>query len=119
IDYVSYVTAHELGHQYWAHQVIGARMQGATLLSETLAQYSALMVMKHTYGEDKISRFLQFELDNYLSNRGQEGIEELPLARVENPGYIHYRKGSLVMYLLQERLGGGAGDRARRGPPSR
>ena len=49
IDYVTYVTAHELGHQYWAHQVIGADMQGATMLSETLAQYSALMVMKSLY----------------------------------------------------------------------
>ena len=115
IDYVSYVTAHELGHQYWAHQVIGARMQGATVLSETLAQYSALMVMKHTYGEDKIRRFLQFELDNYLRSRGQEGIEEQPLFRVENQGYIHYRKGSLVMYLLQERLGEAAVNRALRG----
>jgi aminopeptidase N len=115
IDYVSYVTAHELGHQYWAHQVIGAEMQGATVLSETLAQYSALMVMKHVYGEDKIRRFLQFELDNYLRNRGREGIEELPLARVENQPYIHYRKGSLVMYLLQERLGEAAVNRALRG----
>ncbi|MCA9686720.1 MAG: hypothetical protein KC457_31430, partial [Myxococcales bacterium] len=45
IDYVLYVTAHEVAHQWWAHQVIGARMQGATLLSETMSQYSALMVM--------------------------------------------------------------------------
>ena len=28
IDYVTYITAHELGHQYWAHQIIGAEMQG-------------------------------------------------------------------------------------------
>jgi len=115
IDYVSYVTAHELAHQYWAHQVIGADMQGATMLSETLAQYSALMVMKHRYGEDKIRRFLQFELDNYLRRRGQEGLEELPLGRVENQPYIHYRKGSLVMYLLQERMGEAAVNRALRG----
>ena len=114
IDYVTYVTAHELGHQYWAHQVIGADMQGGTLLSETLAQYSALMVMKHLYGEDKIRRFLQFELDNYLRSRGQEGLEELPLARVENQPYIHYRKGSLAMYLLQERMGEAAVNRALR-----
>jgi aminopeptidase N len=115
IDYVSYVTAHELAHQYWAHQVIGADMQGATMLSETLAQYSALMVMKHRYGEDKIRRFLQYELDNYLRSRGQEGLEELPLDRVENQPYIHYRKGSLVMYLLQERMGEAAVNRALRG----
>jgi aminopeptidase N len=115
IDYVTYVTAHELGHQYWAHQVIGADMQGGTMLSETLAQYSALMVMKHLYGEDKIRRFLQFELDNYLRSRGGEALEEMPLARVENQQYIHYRKGSLVMYLLQERLGEAAVNRALRG----
>lgn len=105
IDYVTYVTAHEFGHQYWAHQLISANMQGGTLLVETMAQYSALMVMKQVYGEDKIRRFLQYELDRYLSARGGEAIEELPLNRVENQGYIHYRKGAVVMYLLQDRLG--------------
>jgi ABC-2 type transport system permease protein len=114
IDYVTYVTAHELGHQYWAHQIIGADMQGGTMLSETLAQYSALMVMKHRYGEDKIRRFLKYELDNYLRRRGGELVEELPLMRVEDQQYIHYNKGSLVMYLLQDRLGEDAVNRALR-----
>jgi ABC-2 type transport system permease protein len=112
IDYVTYVTAHEVGHQYWAHQVVGADQQGSTLLTETLAQYSALMVMKKLYGPDKIRRFLKFELDSYLRSRKGEVIEELPLIRVENQGYIHYRKGSVVMYLLQERLGEAAVNRA-------
>lgn len=112
IDYLTYVTAHELGHQYWAHQVIGANMQGGTLLSETLSQYSALMVMKKLYGPDKIRRFLKFELDRYLRSRAGEAVEELPLARVENQDYIHYRKGSVAMYLLQERLGEDAVNRA-------
>jgi aminopeptidase N len=114
IDYVTYVTAHELGHQYWAHQVIGAETQGGTMLSETLAQYSALMVMKHKYGEDKIRRFLKFELDAYLRRRGGDPVEELPLERVENQQYIHYNKGSLVMYLLQDRLGEDSVNRALR-----
>ncbi|TRD11836.1 M1 family metallopeptidase [Erythrobacter insulae] len=105
IDYVTYITAHEVAHQYWAHQLISADMQGGTIMVETLAQYSALMVMKELYGEDEMRRFLKFELDNYLSARGSEAIEELPLERVENQGYIHYRKGSVVMYLLQDRLG--------------
>ncbi len=105
IDYVTYVTAHEMAHQYWAHQLISADMQGGTVLVETLAQYSALMVMKDLYGEDQIRRFLKYELDRYLRARGSEVVEELPLNRVENQGYIHYNKGSLVMYLLQDRLG--------------
>jgi ABC-type transport system involved in multi-copper enzyme maturation permease subunit len=105
IDYATYVAAHELGHQYWAHQLIPADRQGDTLLTETLAQYSALMVMKHRYGEDKIRRFLQYELDSYLRARGGERLEEQPLVRVENQGYIHYRKGAVALYLLQDRLG--------------
>jgi hypothetical protein len=112
IDFTTYVIAHEIAHQYWAHQVIGANMQGGTLTSETLAQYSALMVMKKLYGPDKIRRFLKYELDNYLTSRKGEAVEELPLGRVENQQYIHYRKGSVVMYLLQERLGEDAVNRA-------
>ena len=112
IDFTSYVVAHEMAHQYWAHQVIGANMQGGTMTSETLAQYTALMVMKRLYGPDKIRRFLKYELDAYLSNRKGEVVEELALERVENQGYIHYRKGAVVMYLLQERLGEAAVNRA-------
>jgi ABC-type transport system involved in multi-copper enzyme maturation permease subunit len=112
IDFTTYVISHEMAHQYWAHQVIGADMQGGTLTSETLAQYSALMVMKHLYGPDKIRRFLKYELDNYLRRRQGEAVEEVPLERVENQQYIHYNKGSVVMYLLQERLGEDAVDRA-------
>jgi len=105
IDYVTYVAAHELAHQYWAHQAIGADMQGATMLTETLAQYSALMVMEKLYGRDQIRRFLKFELDRYLRGRGGDVVEEMPLYRVENQDYIHYRKGSLVMYRLKDALG--------------
>jgi aminopeptidase N len=114
IDMVTYVGAHELGHQWWAHQVIGADEQGSTLLSETLAQYSAMMVMKHLYGPDMMRKFLKFELDTYLKARGGEVIEEEPLERVEGQGYIRYRKGSLVMYRLQDEIGEDAVNRALR-----
>lgn len=112
IDYVFYVTAHEVAHQWWAHQVIGANVQGATMLSESLAQYSALMVMEKEYGRAKMRRFLKYELDRYLSDRGGELVEELALNRVENQPYIHYRKGSLVFYRLREEIGEVALNRA-------
>lgn len=107
IDMTTYVTAHELAHQWWAHQVIGADVQGATMLDETLAQYSALMTMETLSGETGVRKFLRFELDRYLRARGGDKVEELPLERVENQPYIHYRKGSLVMYRLKEELGAG------------
>ena len=105
IDVAFYVTAHELAHQWWAHQVVGANMQGMTVIVETLAQYSALMVMEQEYGKDKMRRFLRYELDRYLSQRGSEQIAELPLMYSENQQYIHYQKGSLVMYALQDAIG--------------
>ena len=114
VDYVFYVTAHEVAHQWWAHQVMGANTQGGTVVVETLAQYSALMVMEHKYGPQVMRRFLKYELDNYLRNRGSEQVAEMPLMRVENQGYIHYRKGSLVMYALKDYLGEDAVNRALR-----
>jgi ABC-type transport system involved in multi-copper enzyme maturation permease subunit len=105
IDYVFYVTAHEMAHQWWGHQVVGANMQGMTVMVETLAQYSALMVMEKAFGEERMRRFLKYELDQYLQGRGGELIEELPLMLVENQPYIHYRKGSLAMYALKDAIG--------------
>jgi ABC-2 type transport system permease protein len=112
IDLVTFVTAHELGHQWWGHQVIGAYKQGDTMLSESFAQYSALLVMEKLYGREHIRKFLKNELDQYLRNRGTEVVEELPLERVEDQPYIHYNKGALVMYWLKEAVGEEAVDHA-------
>jgi hypothetical protein len=105
IDYVFYVTAHEVAHQWWAHQVIGANVQGATMLSESLAQYSALMVMEHEYGAAQMRKFLKYELDRYLATRATERVREMPLALNENQQYIHYNKGSVIFYALKDYIG--------------
>jgi aminopeptidase N len=114
IDVVTYVTAHETGHQWWAHQIIGADMQGTSLVVESLAQYSALMVMEKLYGPDQIRRFLKHELDRYLRSRGTEVLEEMPLERVESQPYIYYQKGSLALYLLKDIVGEEAVNQALR-----
>jgi ABC-2 type transport system permease protein len=115
IDFVTYVVAHEMAHQWWAHQVVGSYMEGATFLSESLAQYSALMVMEKEYGHDMMRKFLTYEMDNYLRSRGRELLKERPLLTVEaNQGYIHYRKASVVLYYLKEMIGEDAVNRALR-----
>jgi ABC-type transport system involved in multi-copper enzyme maturation permease subunit len=114
VDMVTYVTAHEIAHQWWGHQVVSADKQGATFLIESLSQYSALMVMEREVGPEQIRKFLRYELDRYLRARGGEALEELPLQRVENQQYIHYQKGSLALYLLKERIGEAAVNRALR-----
>jgi ABC-type transport system involved in multi-copper enzyme maturation permease subunit len=114
IDYVFYITAHEVAHQWWAHQVIGGNVQGSTMVVESMAQYSALMVMEKEYGKAKMQKFLRYELDRYLRGRGSELIAEKPISLVENQQYIHYGKGSVVMYALRDAIGEEAVNRACR-----
>lgn len=114
IDLATYVTAHEAAHQWWLQQVMGAYQQGDTLLSETFAQYSALLVMEKLYGREQIHKFLRGELNRYLRARAVDGTQELPLFRVEDQPYIDHRKGAVVMYWLKEVVGEDAVDRALR-----
>ncbi len=105
IDHVTGTTAHELAHQWWAHQITGADVQGSMVLTETLAQYSAMMMLKKLGGEEELRRGLRYLLHRYLGWRSAGSVEEPPLARVETEDWIGYHKGALAMYLLQERLG--------------
>jgi hypothetical protein len=101
-----FVTSHEVAHQWWGHQVVSANNEGATAVVETLAQYTALMVMRRTYGPESMKKFLRQQLDGYLRGRAQERTEEKPLLRVEpTQGYIHYNKGGQVMYALADYIG--------------
>jgi hypothetical protein len=105
IDFTYFVTAHELGHQWWGHQLIGGNVQGSNMMSETLAEYSALMVMKQKYGADNMHRYLRHELDTYLRGRAGEVRHESPLALVQREPYVWYQKGGQIMYTLADYIG--------------
>ena len=105
IDITYFVTAHELGHQWWAHQLIGADVEGSNMMAESLAEYSALQVMQHKYGRDLMHRFLKHELDGYLRGRAGEFRHEPPLALVQREPYVWYQKGGQVLYTLADYIG--------------
>jgi ABC-2 type transport system permease protein len=105
IDFTYFVTAHELGHQWWAHQLIGANVEGSNMMSETLAEYSALKVMEKKYGRDHMHKFLKHELDRYLRGRSGEVRHEPPLALVQREPYVWYQKGGQIMYTLADYIG--------------
>jgi len=105
IDFVYYVTAHEVAHQWWGHQVMEAGVKGNAMLSESMSQYSALMVLKHKFTPEILERYLKYELDRYLMGRATERKKEQPLEFVEGQGYIHYQKASLIFFALQDYIG--------------
>lgn len=116
IDQVSFIIAHEFSHQYWGHQVVSAAMPGALVLTESLANYSALMVAKKLLPKNEIHQFLRLQLSKYLNGHANSTAQDVepPLIRVVDQTYIIYNKGAHVMYLLEKRMGEEAINRALR-----
>jgi hypothetical protein len=105
VDRPFFVTAHETAHQWWPGQVMPANVLGRPLVTETLAQYGAMMVMEHTYGPDMVRRFAEFNMQEYFRGRTVYTNREVPLLEVSNQRYLFYFKGAVAMYTLRERIG--------------
>lgn len=105
LDVPYYVTAHELAHQWWGQQVLQADAPGKAMLSEGMSQYSALMVMSHTFRPEAMQLFLRYELDAYLKGRTEEKQKELPLISVLDQQYIFYNKSALAFFAMQDYIG--------------
>ena len=103
-DYGYFVTAHELAHQWWGHQVVPNRTRGSNLISESLAEYTALLLTEEKYGKDNMKRFLKQELDDYLRGRANEAKKENVFINC-NRAYEWYNKGSLILYGLKDLIG--------------
>lgn len=105
LDYLFVVTAHELAHQWWGHQITPSATRGANQISESMAEYSSLMVMKREYGPDAMQEFLKREVDRYLSGRANESKFEKTLLDNDAQAYVWYRKGGSILYMLQDYIG--------------
>jgi hypothetical protein len=114
-DQVFFGTAHETAHQWWGGQVRGATgvRGGQGFLSESLANYSAMMVTEKTAGLEAARKVYDFQMNRYLSRRGQVA-RDVPLLQVEDQSYIAYGKGAVAMYLLRDYIGADAVNTALR-----
>ncbi len=104
-NYAFMVTSHEVAHQWWGHMATPSKTSGATIIAETLAEYTSLMTMKHEYGENGIKNFLKYNLDQYLRSRAFSFKPERSLINVEAAPHIWYQKGSMVMFHIQDLIG--------------
>ncbi len=104
-DYAFYLTAHEVAHQWWGHMVMPSFTRGANQISESMAEYSSLMVLQHEYGKDCMQNRLKYSLDRYLLGRSAEAKFEETLLNNDSREYVWYDKGSLILYALQDYIG--------------
>lgn len=110
INYPYSITAHEIAHQWWGHQLVASQGAGSSFLTESLSEYSALQVIGKRFGQDSLVAYEKSNLDTYL--KGRKSLEsetsEKPLSEVgyfDNQGWVHYQKGSLVLNSIKTILG--------------
>lgn len=106
VDWGAHVVGHEAGHNWWGIMVASAKVEGASTLQETLAQYSGLMTLERSYNKSMVARFLRQSIKRYNADRNKSKFAEVPLFRSrQETDYVHYWKGAPVIYGVKELLG--------------
>ncbi|HSF43377.1 MAG TPA: hypothetical protein VLT87_26490 [Thermoanaerobaculia bacterium] len=98
LDHPFAVVAHEMAHQW---TVPYANVEGAPVLSESLAWYYAMQVVEEAHGREHLRRLLRFMRQPHPYPPIRRGE---PLLRGLDP-YLSYRKGPFALYALSESIG--------------
>ncbi|MEE9272543.1 MAG: ABC transporter permease subunit [Robiginitomaculum sp.] len=109
-DLATFVTMHEIAHQWFGHQFMPARTKGFNVLSEGLTQNAAMTAYERKLGWKKARRLLQQnDIDgsegSYLTGRIFDSDDEPPLAKAERQSYLTYAKASWVFWGLKQYMG--------------
>jgi ABC-2 type transport system permease protein len=104
IDMAFYGTAHEVAHQWWGGQVRPAYAKGRSFVSESLSNYSAMLVTEKFLGPAHARRVYDFQMDRYLRQRAETG-RDAPLLEVDDHPHVSYGKGAVALYTLREHIG--------------
>ena len=100
-DVIFEVVAHEIGHQWWGMQLKPAFAAGGGVISESLAWYSAMQLVKNVRGREALRQFMHFMRQ---PNPWPPIRTGLPLLEAIDP-WASYRKGPYAMHALSEYVG--------------
>ncbi|MBF8962140.1 ABC transporter permease [Pontibacter sp. FD36] len=101
IDLIFSIVAHEVAHQWWAHQLFPAFVKGKGLLTESLAWFYALEIIEEVEGKEKFLGFLRMIQQEYFSPQSR-AVQPLLLASDHD---LIYQKAPLALYALREYVG--------------
>ena len=104
-QYVYLTMARELARQWILSSLKAADVQGAELLTQSIAQYYAFRFMDETWGHAQTGKWLAKAYKDYEKDRAEEAIGEKPLILVDRAGYLSKEKGGLALYALARRMG--------------
>ena len=106
LDNASITTLHELGHQWFAHQIVPGQSRGFNVLSEGLTSYATMDAYEALYGFDKAL----YALENSTIAQMQalafiDREKEVPLSKAGQQQYLVYNKADWVMWGLKHYIG--------------
>ena len=101
LDFPFAVVAHEMAHMWWGNQFVPAPVDGAGLISESLAWFGAFGVVEETFGAAHLEELLGIMREAYLAPMPRAGV---PLLRGDD-WFQAYRRGAFAMNAVREYLG--------------
>lgn len=114
VDDLSHITAHEVAHMWWGHQVRPSARPGARVLTEGLAEMTSWIVLKDLFPKDSNLFYLHDAENRYAVGRGKEKAGEPTLSTLEGEDYLAYGKAPIVLDSLRRAIGSKAFDAALR-----
>jgi ABC-2 type transport system permease protein len=105
LNVVYAATAHEIAHQWWAHQLVPAYMAGYRFQTETLAEYTELAILEEKYGREQVEVYIDDAMRRYTSTRRWQNNIEESLEQVQDQTHVSYNKGILAMNGIKGLLG--------------
>lgn len=104
-DVVNELAGHEIAHFWWGtNQIAPDYREGYSMLTESLAMYTEMMIYKKMYGKKEMMERVAIHQQIYEAEKGLH--KEKPLLKVA-PGdtYLAYSKGAIVFVELSELIG--------------
>lgn len=104
-DVINELAGHELAHIWWGNSQINPdEREGASMLTESLAMYTEMMIYKKMYGKERMMERVKIHQQIYDNEKGLYG--DSPLYKVPyGATHIAYSKGVIAMVKLSELIG--------------
>jgi hypothetical protein len=107
LDVAFYIVAHESGHQWWGNIVMPGKGPGGNIISEGLAEFSAMMLVHHELGEEQAKTLRRRWEKAYTEGRRADNERSINRTDGTRPGdtVVTYNRAGLVFWMLRELMG--------------
>jgi hypothetical protein len=104
-DELSQITAHEVAHMWWGHQIVPSMHPGALVLTEGLAEMTSWIALAKLFPQEAVRAHLVPAKSTYEFYRGKETTGEPTLSNMETQRYLAYGKAPIALFTMREAMG--------------